>query len=131
MKLDLLFDAPAQAQAAVVYLPEGFKIDAQHLTIPSSVSEFKGSEPQPTFNIRTNCYQPSQNIMWFGSIRSDSGRSTINIPLIKNLNGGDQIILLVKPVGFNGDYHYDSKLITAGLSNITLTGVFTYAIAYR
>lgn len=34
MKVDLLFDSPAQVYAAVIYLPEGFKLDDQHLTIP-------------------------------------------------------------------------------------------------
>lgn len=69
--------------------------------------------------------------MWFGSIRSDSGRCTINIPLSKNLNGGDQIIFLVKPKKFNDSFTFDSKTGTIGSATVTLTGVFTHAIAYR
>lgn len=92
---------------AVIYLPEGFDLSSVKLTrTPSGTT--------------SNLYAPSQNVLWFGQLCPPQ-TTYFKVPISKNLNGGDQIVLAAIP------YTTEAPLGTAIQCNATLS----YAICYR
>lgn len=111
-------------QWAVIYLPEGFDFTTQQLVVPAPAPLPNTSEITSTTTIigsTGNTYMPSQNCLAFGTI-STNNSINFRVPLSKNLNGGDAIILLIKPLSFFGS-----------TKEAAVTGyvTFQYAICYR
>lgn len=100
---------------AIIYLPEGFKPEDQQLFIPPE------SQTDGTIGSTVNCYMPSQNVLWFGIVSRDSNQNKFSIPISKNLNGGDQIIILVRTIASNPN---------AG-NEYSMQCLYQYAICYR
>lgn len=87
------------ALIAIVYLPEGFDPGNQNLVAPAKYNDTSQTSPFSSLTVNTgNCYVPSQNVLWFGQIRSSLQSINWRVPLSKNLNGGDQILMLIKPL---------------------------------
>lgn len=93
----------------IIYLPEGFDIKTQTLTLPTAT---KDEIPKIS-----SVYSPSQNVLWSGMISFNSGVVNFRVPISKNMNGGDQIIILARSLGQTNylEFHLN----------------YTYAIAYR
>lgn len=68
-----------------------------------------------------NTYMPSQNCLAFGTI-STNYSINFRVPLSKNLNGDDTIILLLKPLSY---------FATTSAQAISGFVTFQYAICYR
>nr|WGN90628.1 putative capsid protein [Banfec virus 2] len=102
----------ANVTVAVIYLPEGFPVSEVKLN-KSAVGS--GQTGASTY---TNLYQPSQNVLWFGQM-SIPNQINFKVPISKNLNGGDRIVVAVMP--------------THATKSSTLDTVLTvsYAICYR
>lgn len=101
---------------AIIYLPEGFKPDDQQLFIPPE------TQTEGTIGSTVNCYMPSQNVLWFGTVSRDSNQTKFSIPISKNLNGGDQIIILARTMSSNSGSTSETYQLQC---------LYQYAICYR
>ena len=89
---------------AIVYVPEGYT--------PQSFG-------QPSLeNPSVDLYAANQFVMSSGVLDFTSGPQRIRTPLSRNLNSGDQIVLLLSPG-------------TSSLNNIDVRGVVSYAITLQ
>lgn len=108
---------------AIICLPEGFDPTAQQLIAPAAFG--KGSQTTPFSQLTANTgnsYTPSQNVLWFGQFQPKVGTLSWRVPINKNLNGGDQILMLVRPL---------SGTETEKKDGISMMVSGQYAICYR
>lgn len=107
------FQGGTQILVAIVYLPEGFDINTQNLNITT---------PTPgsgTFtSVTSDCYVPSQNLLWCG-IADYLNPSRFRVPINKNLNANDQIVILARSLSQNNT------------QTQVLNVQYTYSMAYR
>lgn len=107
------FQGGTQILVAIVYLPEGFDINLQNLNI-TTPTPGSGSFTSVT----SDCYVPSQNLLWCG-IADYLNPSRFRVPINKNLNANDQIIILARSLSQNSTQ--------AQVLNVQ----YTYSMAYR
>ena len=90
---------------ALVYVPEGY--------VPQSFAS-------PTLeNPSVDLYAANQFVMSCGVIDFTAGPARIRTPLSRNLNSGDQIVLLLSP------------FFLGGSGNLDVSGVVSYAITLQ
>lgn len=107
------FYSGTQTLVAIVYLPEGFDLNSQSLNVTSPTPGSGGFT-----SITSDCYVPSQNLLWCGII--DSYMPTrFRVPINKNLNANDQIVVLAR------------SLSQASQRTTILNIQYTYSMAYR
>ena len=99
--------------AAIIYLPEGFDKTTINLSLASAQAADKD-------RAAVDIYSPSQNIMWSGTVGVHDGHLKFRVPINRNLNAGDRVILA-----------YRQLFWPTGNSLLQVNSVISYAICYR
>ena len=98
-------DNLAGVRWALVYVPEGYTPQAFNI---------------PTLeNPSVDLYAANQFVMSCGVVDFTAGPARIRTPLSRNLNSGDQIVLLLSP------------FFVGGTGNLDVSGVVSYAITLQ
>lgn len=113
----LRFAPPTHTQSfnwALVYVPEK--------TVPQNLMTVDSALPNAEFGPNTatavSMYEPNQNVIMSGTISRDLGQSTFRTRLARNLNSGDQIVLLIRAISTTNDTTIDTNLMYAQLNYV-------------